>query len=98
MMTRTLAVAMLLAPRTATMTMACPWAIVPAAVAGVNVRRPSQVPNLRKPAPPPQRVAVDIQRERTPTPKPADLLVYKDDAWRSVASITPDVRARARTR
>lgn len=91
--TRTMSLCMLLAPHLATFTYACPHAIVTTAVAGaaaINLR-PKTV-SVRKPVPPPANVDVHVE-PTTVTSRPADLLVYNNDAWRSTASMTSDVRA-----
>jgi len=88
-----LATLMALAPHLATYTYACPHAIVPVAVAGaaaINLQpQRTSLPHVRKPAPPPPSVVVEVQHPVKP--RPADLLVHKDDAWRSVSSVTPEV-------
>lgn len=95
MMSRTLAVCMVLAPNLCTFTYACPHAIVAASVAASAINLRPRVENakqklrVRDPVASPARVEVDI---KTPTaPKPAEFLLKKDDAWRSVASVTPDL-------
>ena len=68
-------VCLLLAPWMATLTYACPWAIVTASVAGA-----SAMPKDRPATPPPAHIAVGIK----PAQRAKNLLVRKDDAWRSV--------------
>lgn len=98
-----MATTMLLAPWLATYTYACPHLITPIAVAGAarpNMRKTT--PNMRAavattpltaPLVNELREAVAAPLELPPAPKPADLLIHKDDAWRSVPSITPEVCA-----
>ena len=88
---------MLLAPNLATMTYACPHMIVPAAVvAAAQPIRKTGTPHMRtgmlaRPVPIVEEEPTIFEHPRAP--RPADLLVNKDNVWRSVPSITPEVRA-----
>ena len=76
---------MLLAPWLATQTYACPWAIVPVAVASVNMRsgvRLNVQSTARTLTEAPAKLPVDTQT--------ADFLLFKDDTWRSAQTLTDD--------
>ena len=81
-------------PHLATFTLACPWCIPHCAVAGVGHSVRKIVPQVKQPAPPPRSVDVYTNPE-PPTKnidiKPARLLMRKDDAWRSVSAIPPEI-------
>ena len=86
---------LLLAPWLATQTYACPWAIISTGVASVNVKRGVRLNVVRRSASSststeqPQPLQPDIAPPLTK--KPADFLLYKDDAWRSAQALTdPD--------
>ena len=93
--------AMLLAPHLATYTYACPHMIPAVSVSGVAHNMPKKVvPPIRQPTQPPARVAVRKAARSVRVPEfvppeygaPPSLLVRgDDDAWRSMASVTPDI-------
>lgn len=83
---------MLLAPWLATMTYACPHCIIRASVAGMAIESPkvNVMPRIRAPVPPPEHVKTAIALPRPPSRR-ANLLVFKDDAWRSADAMTPEL-------
>jgi len=92
---------MLLAPYLATYTVACPHMIPAVAVTSVAHSVRKVMPPIRKAVRPPTSVGVDTiegpNKLDVPTVvppsvvKPPELLVRKDDAWRSVSAISSDL-------
>ena len=87
MLSNVMRTVMLLAPNLATYTYACPYLIPAHAVAGaLKVTSVSRVKNQRK-APTPTSVRVNVVQ---PVQK-SDMLVLKDDAWRSTSALSPEL-------
>ena len=84
---------LLVVPRLATLTYAAPHLIMHLSVAGVNLEATSSVRNARLPAIAKLSSKVKLPAiDRAATPKArGGLLVYKDDAWRTTPSLTPDL-------
>lgn len=84
-----------LAPWLATQTYACPYLITPIAVSSVSFKK---VANVRMMAPATATRPIMVPPEAPVVPpahKPseqrsADFLLFKDDAWRSASSLTPE--------
>ena len=84
---------LLVVPRLATLTYAAPHLIMHLSVAGVNLEATSSVRNARLPAIAKLSSKVKLPAiDRAATPKArGGFLVYKDDAWRTTPSLTPDL-------
>ena len=88
-----LRVLLTLTPWLATQTVACPYCIPHVAVVSVGHRVRKVMPRVASPKAPPSSAdfAIKHEKKQDVPVKPARLLLRREDAWRSVAAIPPDL-------